>query len=320
MSYIIRPVLPEIREPQEIDEAEYRKIINARKLAWDILLVKEFFSYIVRNFLILESEINKIEIEAKADFDKFREQCRNGSFHLENTHIFNLLVMNLLTTCRSYLDLFDYQEKNKERELFLEEEEIRKTLKQIKEKYHDRYIVCSLFWELRNYAQHHSHPITGSPTNINTTEVKIEFTVNAEKVFEQLIAKQIKRTGKSSILQDLKIYLQEQLNYYPERELQKYPKYLNIRQLIKEYIVLLEKVNQEVNEKLNSRFQEAKTTLSQKVEYYCHGSSPESAFEIYKQNQENGNLERLDVSLNLFNNWDKVIKKYSGLDFINDLI
>ncbi len=318
MIYIIRPVLPEILEPQEIEEAEYRKIINARKLAWDILLVKEFFSYIIRNFLILESEVNKIEIEAKADFDKFREQRRNGSFHLENTHIFNLLVMNLLTTCRSYLDLFDYQGKNKERELFLEEDEIRTTLKQIKEKYHNQCIVCSLFWELRNYAQHHSKPITGSPTNINSGKVKIGFTVNAEKVFEQLIAKQIKKTEKSSILQDLKTYLQEQSNYYSERELQKYPKYLNIRQLIKEYIVLLEKVNQEVNEKLNSRFQETKTTLSQKIEYCCHDSSPEAAFEIYKQNQENENLERLDISLSLFNNWDKVIEKYSNLDFSND--
>ncbi len=157
MNYIIQPILPRKQKQHVviIDETEYKEIIDARKLVWDILLVKEFFSYIVRNFLILESEIQKIEVEAKNNPDKFTEECKNGSFHLENVHIFNLLVMNLLTTCRSYLDLFDYQGKNKKRELFLEEEEIRAKLKQIKEKYHNQCIICSLFWELRNYAQHH---------------------------------------------------------------------------------------------------------------------------------------------------------------------
>ena len=317
MNYIIRPVLPQIQDPVAIDEAEYKEITDARKLVWDILLVKEFFSYIVRNFLLLESEVNKIEIEAKADFDKFREQCRNGSFHLENTHVFNLLVMSLLTTCRSYLDLFDYQGKNKKRELFSEEEEIRATLKQIKEKHHNQCVICSLFWELRNYAQHHSQPITGSPTNINSSGVKIGFTINAEKVFGQLIAKQIKQTGKSSILRELKIYLKEKYNY-SEIELNKYPEYLNIRRSIKEYIAILEKLNQEVNEELNSRFQEAKTILSQKVKCYCQDNSTEPAFEIYKQNEENGNLERLDISLNLFDSWEKVIEKYSSLDLIDN--
>ncbi len=31
-----------------------------------------------------------------------------------------------------------------------------------------------------------------------------------------------------------------------------------------------------------------------------------------------GNLEKLDVSLNIFDNWEKVIKKYSNLDLIDN--
>ncbi|MGV2830978.1 hypothetical protein [Myxosarcina sp. GI1(2024)] len=119
MKYIIRPVLLEPKELQEIDENEYKEIVRAQKLAWDILLVKELFSYVVRNFNRLESEIQKIEIEAKGDFDKFGEQCRNGTFHLNNIHMFNLLVMNLLTTCKSYLELFMYKSKqDKEKNFF----------------------------------------------------------------------------------------------------------------------------------------------------------------------------------------------------------
>ena len=50
MKYVIKPVIPKTKEPQEINEAEYKEIINARKLAWDILLIKELFSYVVRNY------------------------------------------------------------------------------------------------------------------------------------------------------------------------------------------------------------------------------------------------------------------------------
>lgn len=40
MKYIIRPILPRIRDVVIIDEAEYKEITDARKLVWDILLVK----------------------------------------------------------------------------------------------------------------------------------------------------------------------------------------------------------------------------------------------------------------------------------------
>ncbi|MCC0178401.1 hypothetical protein I4641_15590 [Waterburya agarophytonicola K14] len=109
MKYLIRPVLPTGEEFQEIVEDEYKKITQARKLAWDILLVKEHFSYIVRNFSLLENKIKKIETKAnkdlKSDSEGFYKKYSNGDFSRENTHILNLLVINLLTTCRTYLEL-----------------------------------------------------------------------------------------------------------------------------------------------------------------------------------------------------------------------
>ena len=211
MKYIIRPIIPRIQELQEIDEAEYKEITNARKLAWDILLVQEFFSYVVRNFAQLESEIQKIETEANNDSDDLREKLWNGSFSRENNHIFNLLVMNLLTTCRSYLELFDYQGLNKNREIFSEENDIREILENIRKEYHDQNVMCSFFWNLRNYAQHHSNPIKGSPTNINK-QVKIGFSVDVNKILKQ-----------SDKCQELKTYLATKSPYYSQQELQNIP-------------------------------------------------------------------------------------------------
>ena len=279
MKYIIRPIIPRIQELQEIDEAEYKEITNARKLAWDILLVQEFFSYVVRNFAQLESEIQKIETEANNDSDDLREKLWNGSFSRENNHIFNLLVMNLLTTCRSYLELFDYQGRNKNREIFSEENDIREILENIRKEYHDQNVMCSFFWNLRNYAQHHSNPIKGSPTNINK-QVKIGFSVDVNKILKQ-----------SDKCQKFKTYLATKLPYYSQQELQKYPKQLNIRPLTQEYILSIENIHEETKKKLDSKFQEAKKLLRQKVEYYCQDISPNSAFEIFKQNEESKELE-----------------------------
>jgi hypothetical protein len=161
MSYFIRPVLPKVGKLQEIDEAEYKEINRARKLAWDILLVKEHFSYVARNFALLENEIKKIETEAnkdsKEDFEEFGRKLSTGDFKRENIHILNLLIINLLTTCRAYLELFNYQAQNKQREAFSEEDEVRQSLERIKKQYHGQDdILCEFFWTLRNYAQHHA--------------------------------------------------------------------------------------------------------------------------------------------------------------------
>lgn len=303
MNYIIRPILPRTQDVVIIDEAEYKEITDARKLVWDILLVKEFFSYIVRNFQLLENKIHEIEIEAKDNPDKFREQCINGSLRLENSHICNLLMMNLLTTCNSYLDSFYYGGQNSSRELFIGEDDIRSNLKSIVNKYYKKDIVYTLFKELRNYAQHHSSPITGSPININQV-IKIGFTVDISKILKQLNQEELKQ------------YLETESPNYSQEELEKYPKQLDIRLLTKEYILLLKNIHEEFNNKLDSEFQNSKNIIDRKVKYYCHDDSPDSAFEIYKQNEENANLQRLDVSLSLFNDWEKVIRKYSNLDFI----
>ena len=304
MKYVIKPLIAKTKKTQKINEAEYKEIINAQKLAWDILLIKELFSYVVRNYSQLESAIKKIETEANNNPDDTLEKLRNGSFYRDNSHIFNLLVMNLLTTIRSYLELFDYQKLNKKREIFSKENDIREILENIKKEYHDQNIMCSFFWNLRNYAQHHSRPIKGSPTNMNNQVIKIGFNVvDVDKILKQ-----------SDKYQEFKNYLAAQSPAYSPEELQEYFKNLNIRPLIKEYILLIKNIHEETNKKLDSKFQEAKNILSRKAEYYCQDSSPESAFKISIQNEESQELEEsFDVQLQLIDNWQETIKKYSDL-------
>ena len=97
----------------------------------------------------------------------------------------------------------------------------------------------------------------------------------------------------------------------------KYPKQLNIRPLTQEYILLIGNIHEETTKKLDLKFQKAKQILIQKVKYYCKDSSPESAFEIFRQNKETQELEEsFDVCLQLIDNWLETIKNYSELNSI----
>jgi hypothetical protein len=263
MKYFIRPVLPKVGELQEIDEIEYKEINKARKLAWDILLVKEHFSYVARNFALLENEIKKIETEAnkdlKDDLEEFGRKFIKGDFKRENIHILNLLVINLLTTCRTYLDLFDYQGQNEQREAFSEEEEIRRSLKKIKEQYYRQDdILCIFFWTLRNYAQHHARPVTGSPSHTNSQGLKIDLSIDAEKVFSTLAEKKLRKLKELNIsnpINNLKAYIERNVQ---NLQLLEYPQKLYIRVLINKYVALLKQVNDEFNKEFSPKLRDSK--------------------------------------------------------------
>ena len=77
--------------------------------------------------------------------------------------------------------------------------------------------------------QYHSKPITGNPYSSDSTGIKIGFTVNAEKVFKTLTNKQLEKLNTSDAIHDFKAYLEEDLQYFSQTELQNYPKDLNIR-------------------------------------------------------------------------------------------
>ncbi|MGV2830979.1 hypothetical protein [Myxosarcina sp. GI1(2024)] len=173
------------------------------------------------------------------------------------------------------------------------------------------------FWELRNYAQHHSKPVTGSPYSINSGKIRIELTINAKKVLERMKEKQLRTLNISDAIYNFKAYLEQNFSYFSRTKLEDYPKQLDIRLLIKEYIVLIKKINDEFNKELDLKFEETKSVLKQKIQHYCQDELPDSAFEIYRQNSETKRIEkRSEVSLKPIKNWELIIEKYSNLDLI----
>ena len=212
------------------------------------------------------------------------------------------------------MELFLCQSKpDKAQDFLLEENDLRNIFKSIKNEHHDNNIVCRFFGALRNYSQHHSKPIIGSCYSINDSKIAIGFTVNAEKIFKTLTNKQLNKLKTSNALHDFKTHLEPKSKCFSQQELAKYPKQLNIRPLIKEYVLLIKDIHEQTNKKLALNFQEAKNILSRKVEYYCQDSDPESAFEIFIQNEKSQKQECFDVQLKLIDNWEETITKYSHL-------
>jgi uncharacterized protein YfeS len=142
--------------------------------------------------------------------------------------------------------------------------------------------------------------------------VKIDLFIDAEKVFSILP----KEKKKSDPINNLKAYIEKNVQHL---QLSEYPKKLYIRVLINKYVALLKQVNDEFNQEFDLKLRESKSIVGQKVKYYCHNNSPESAFELYTKIEENENFEkRFAICLESINQWEEIIEKYSNLDFIDD--
>ena len=97
MKFAINPRIGSTSQLQNIEEDEYQQIINARKRVFNILFFEEKFAYVIDNFYELENEALNKTLQKIDSFEHF-------SKIVDDTHIFNRRIMNLLTTSRSYLD------------------------------------------------------------------------------------------------------------------------------------------------------------------------------------------------------------------------
>lgn len=320
MNYIVKPLLPKKKKEIEITENNFLEITDALKLAWDIVSVKELFSYVVRNYCLLEDEIKRIEDNDKNDPDNCDQKISAGSFSRENTHTFNLLLSNLLSACRSYLEIYDYQRKNEHRSIFINKNDIRKQLEQAKTDYHDQDFLCIFFWALRNYAQHDSSPITGSPFGRDYGILSIDYSINPKEILKKITQEQLKKAEISNVDEAFEDYLKQKQNCLSAQELSNYPYKLNLRQLTKDYIILLNTLQEKTNNFLSPKLKEAKEILTKNVEYYCKNSSPNSGFQICKIGKAKDDLnECFDVQVRLINQWEETIKQYGNIH-INDII
>lgn len=308
MKFAINPLIGSTSQLQNIDEEEYQQIINARKRVFDILFFEEKFAYIIDNFYELENEAFKKTLPIRGSFESV-------SKIVDDTHIFNRRIMNLLTTSRSYL----YQASSDLKYIVVGKDNLGQKFKEKSEQLREESFIYYFFWEFRNYVQHHSVPLMGNSRRINkidqenlVTGIKrrvcehtLEFTINVGEL--QADPEFFKYARKTNVSLEKKSHL-EKLNNFPHK--------LNIRPLIREYISLLAEIHEEFRKQLALSFQQSETLLRNKIEYYCGNKKSESCFEILKQDEAGNVIERFDIFLRPIERRAKMVQEYSHLSAI----
>ena len=308
MKFAINPLIGSTSQLQNIDEDEYQKIINARKCVLDILFFEAKFAYIIDNFYELETEALKKTLPILGSFESVSQI-------VDDTHIFNRRIMNLLTTSRSYLD----QASSDLKDIIVNNDNLGQKFNKKSEQLREESFIYYFFWEFRNYIQHHSVPLSGNSRIGNTidqenivTGIKrrvyertLEFTINVKELQDDPEFFKYARKPKAS--SEKKSHL-EKLNNFTDK--------LNIRPLIREYVSLLAEIHEEFRKQLALPFQQSETLLRDKIEYYCQNKNPESCFEICKKDEAGNLIERFDIFLRPIERREKMLQKYSKLDAI----
>lgn len=133
----------------EISREEYENARTAKQKLAEALNIEEKINFVLENYVEYEQEL----LNSSLDYMMF--SGRDWSSFINEIHTVNRRLINLLTTCRLYID----QTKHDINLIFEGDESQLESLKRQMSKEYDSNIGYRIFEALRNYVQHRSFPI-----------------------------------------------------------------------------------------------------------------------------------------------------------------
>tara|TARA_R110001583_G_scaffold174519_1_gene328935 strand:+ start:144 stop:1052 length:909 start_codon:yes stop_codon:yes gene_type:complete len=146
----------------EIDEKKYYSIYEARNILSAAMAVEEKYELLINNYVELEKEV----LSAATDNMIYRDKDYSGFFDIRL--LFNQRLVNLLTSCRLYLDQIqqhiktclpnDLKKSNQVKELFSVQ--------------YDSHFEYQFMEALRNYVQHRGLAVHSTAHSSRWTSTK----------------------------------------------------------------------------------------------------------------------------------------------------
>lgn len=212
-----------------ISEKKYHDIINARLNLVKALIIEEKFNLLIENYLEFEKELTNIT------FDKmlFPNHILDWLISVNDIHLINRRLINLLTTSRLYID----QIKHDISSLYDENLELLEKIKTKISSEYDSKLGYRALEALRNYVQHRSLPVhllSYTTENVDkTSNIQIKNVINPKINISEL---EDDTKFKKSVLKELKLL----------------GKQIDLKLLIREYIQSLENIHIFIRELLHN--------------------------------------------------------------------
>jgi len=133
----------------EIDEAEYQRVKDAKTNYAKLLQLEETLDLVTENYLEFEDELLTIASRQMVFMNSDDKTMSNERV------VVTRRIVNLLSTCRMYLDQIIHQIN----QVFGNDSDIAKEVKEAKASIYDRSFGYRVMEALRNYTQHRGFPI-----------------------------------------------------------------------------------------------------------------------------------------------------------------
>jgi hypothetical protein len=155
MPYFISKVSLGSDQHVELSHEEYNAGIEARNALIHACYIEEKFAYLMDNYFELENDALRETLEnlnhATLPFEE----------RVQVIHLFNRRIINLLTTCRLYLDHVEHHLN-----VFAGlKSELNSIFTTSRRQFYDSSFAYRLLEALRNYVQHRGLPIKGISRN-----------------------------------------------------------------------------------------------------------------------------------------------------------
>jgi hypothetical protein len=228
----------------ELSEERYYQLKTARAYLFEMLSIEDKFNLVLENYAEFERELLNSSVSTMI----FRKE--DWSSHIDEIHLINRRLINLLTTCRLYID----QTAHNICSIYGKDSEQEKVVERQKNLEYDSttqpgYRVME---SIRNYVQHRELPVYGVRHNAlsqgDTVKHTIEIDVNIKTLAED---KKFKR----KIIEEL--------------EKRSRGNSINLVPLVREYIASIGKIHLKIRDLIKPDLLQWETILQEVIsEYY----------------------------------------------------
>lgn len=151
ISHVLQPLYPHTADAKEITESEFGELRDAVRGAFACLGIEEKFGYVLSN--LRELELSMLE----TSFDAMTTANYDWSEGITTIHNISVRLLNLLSTCRLYLD----QSSATFKRLFGRKSTQLAALKLATDTERNAYASYRIMEALRNHCQHCDVPVYG---------------------------------------------------------------------------------------------------------------------------------------------------------------
>lgn len=273
----------------EFTKEQFDCVVDARQCVIEILQIEEKFVFLIENF-------RELEIEALGNtLRNATLPPRPWSEMISDIHLFNRRIINLLTTCRLYLDHTRHHLS-----AIPDGDTVKNELEGLWSECHENSFPYRFLEALRNYVQHRGLPLSGlrrnsriiDPDNRQTgSEHTIEFNIDRNRLIED-----------PKFRRDI------------AAELQSMGGRIDLRPMIREYVALLADAHEELRKKLDTSFTTAANTVVDAIAQYSQGDvNLEVALHVVEENEQRDAVRKFYLDRNPANRRCEIVGRYSHL-------